>query len=203
MMTDVPCDKRVIDAEGLLALIMSRRTAGKLDPERVPSREAIEHLLQAGIHAPNHHMTQPWRFRVISGKAREKMGELFQQLMLDGVSAPSADTLRQARLAARKPLRAPVIVLVACETEPERSRRRKEDYAACSAGVQNMLLLAHGMGLAAKWSTGGLIDDERFKRHYGLKPTDEVVAMLYVGYADALPPLQQRRPLEEVTLWLD
>ncbi|MBJ7275785.1 MULTISPECIES: nitroreductase [Marinobacter] len=202
-MTDVPCDETAVEAEELFALIRSRRSAGKLDRDRVPSREAIEHLLQACTYAPNHHMTQPWRFTVISGNARDKMGELFQQLMLKGVNAPSEETLRQARLAARKPLRAPVIVLVACETEPERSRRRKEDYAACAAGVQNMLLLAHSMGLAAKWSTGGLIDDERFKHYYGLKPTDEVVAMLYIGYADALPPLQQRRPLEEVTLWMD
>lgn len=189
-------------ADDVLALIKSRRTAGRIHPERLPPREQIERLLEAFTWAPNHKLTQPWRFFIITGEARKAMGDLYRSIVL--ADAPDSPELRmRADITAKKPLRAPVTIMVVCQTAEGPPRLRKEDYAACAAGVQNMLLLAMSMGLAAKWNTGALIDDEHFKRHYGLPPTAEVVGLVYLGYADGvLPSPPPRRPISELIRWL-
>ena len=185
----------------MLTSIKNRRSAGKLHPERAPTREQIELLLEACTWAPNHKLTNPWRFIVIAGEARKAMGELYKRLILEDAPGQSADTRMRADVAAKKPLRSPVTIMVVCETE-DPARRRKEDYAACAAGIQNMLLLAQSKGLAAKWNTGGVVDDPRFKQHFGLKPEAEVVGLIYVGYADgALPAAPARKPAREFTQW--
>ena len=185
----------------MMNAIKARRSAGKLRTDKAPTRAQIEQLLEACTWAPNHNLTHPWRFIVIAGEELKAMGEMYKRLILEDAKDQSEDTRKRADIAAKKPVRAPVTIMVVCETE-DPPRRRKEDYAACGAGVQNMLLLAQSMGLAAKWNTGGVIDDPRFKQHFGLKPTAEVVALVYVGYADgALPAPPARRPAAELTQW--
>jgi len=185
----------------MLASIKNRRSAGKLHPERAPTRAQIELLLEACTWAPNHKLTHPWRFIVIAGEARKAMGAMYKRLILEDSPDQSAGTRMRADTAARKPLRAPVTIMAVCETE-DPPRRRKEDYAACAAGIQNMLLLAQSMGLAAKWNTGGVVDDPRFKAHFGLQPTAEVIGLIYVGYADGpLPSPPARKPASEFTQW--
>jgi len=189
-------------AGDMWAAIRNRRSAGKLHPELAPTREQIERLLEAATWAPNHKLTNPWRFIVIAGAAREAMGEMYKNLMLQDTPEASAEVVARANVAAKKPLRAPVTIMVVCETE-DPPRRRKEDYAACAAGIQNMLLLAQSMGLSAKWNTGGVVDDPRFKAHFGLHPDAEVVGLIYVGYGDGmLPSAPPRRPAAELTQWL-
>lgn len=195
-------DDSQVNADGMYAAIRHRRTAGKLHPERLPPREQIERLLEACTWAPNHKLTYPWRFIVIAGEARQAMGELYKNLTLEDAPERSAEVLARANVAAKKPLRAPVTILVWCQTE-DPPRRRKEDYAACAAGIQNMLLLAENMGLAAKWNTGAVVDDPRFKAHFGLAREAEVVGLIYVGYVDGtLPAPPPRRPAPELTQWL-
>lgn len=189
------------NAEGISASIRNRRSAGKLNAERMPTRAQIELMLEACTWAPNHKLTNPWRFLVIAGEARRAMGEMYKRLLLEDAPEHTAEVLARANIAAKKPLRAPVTIVVTCETE-DPARRRKEDYAACAAGIQNMLLLADSMGLASKWNTGGVVDDPRFKAHFGLAPTAEVVGLIYVGYADgSLPSPPPRRPAAELTQW--
>ncbi len=189
-------------ASDMWAAIHNRRSAGKIHPERLPPREQIERLLEAATWAPNHKLTNPWRFVVIAGEARQAMGELYKRLILEDAPERTAEVTARANVAAKKPLRSPVTIMVVCETE-DPPRRRKEDYAACAAGIQNMLLLAQSMGLAAKWNTGGVVDDPRFKAHFGLDPAAEVVGLIYVGYADgSLPTAPPRRPAAELTHWL-
>lgn len=185
----------------MLASIKNRRSAGKLHAQRAPTREQIELLLEACTWAPNHKLTNPWRFIVIAGEARKTMGEMYKRLILEDAKDDSAETRMRADVAAKKPLRAPVTMLVVCETE-DPPRRRKEDYAACAAGIQNMLLLAQSMGLATKWNTGGVVDDPRFKAHFDLKPEAEIVGVIYVGYADGtLPSPPTRKAARELTQW--
>jgi nitroreductase len=188
-------------SDDMLTSIKSRRSAGKLHAQRAPTREQIELLLEACTWAPNHKLTNPWRFIVIAGEARKTMGEMYKRLILEDAKDESAETRMRADVAGKKPSRAPVIIMVVCETE-DPPRRRKEDYAACGAGVQNMLLLAQSMGLATKWNTGGVVDDPRFKQHFGLAPTAEVVGLINVGYADGtLPSAPPRKAASELTQW--
>jgi nitroreductase len=102
-------------ADDVLALIKSRRTAGRIHPERLPPREQIERLLEAFTWVPNHKLTQPWRFFIITGEARKAMGDLYRSIVL--ADAPDSPELRmRADITAKKPLRAPVTIMVVCQT---------------------------------------------------------------------------------------
>ncbi len=57
----------------IFEIIKRRRSIGKMTGER-PAREQIERLLEAATHAPNHYKVQPWKFIVLAGKARERLG---------------------------------------------------------------------------------------------------------------------------------
>ncbi len=177
----------VIDA------IVNRRSLSKMTKE-TPPRDLVEKVLSAAVHAPNHYNTQPWRFFVLSGKAREDLGnELAESLRLrmSEIEQSKLDGLMFAERA--KPMRSPVLIVVGVSPEKEGAMEMREDLQAASAAIQNMLLAADSLGLAAIWRTGDGAYDDHVKAYFGLKPSDEIAGMVYLGYADtSLPPLPSR-----------
>src|SRR6185437_9753911 len=101
----------------------------------------------------------------------------------------------------RKALAAPVTIAVAVR-EHENPAIREEDYAATAAAIQNMMLVARGLGLGAFWSTNRLIQDAAARELLGLEPSRRIVGLVQLGY-----PAEERRgkrsPAAAVTRWLD
>jgi nitroreductase len=181
----------------VLDAIRNRRSVGKVRQDAVP-QELIETVIDAATWAPNHRLTQPWRFFVLTGAARAAMGDaIAARLEADG--GVTAGALEAAR---SKLLRAPVVVVVAQVERPADAEKDLEDYAACACAVQNLMLAAHEAGLASKWSTGAMAGYPGAKAFLGLAPTDRIVAYVYLGYADTPPVGTSRRPAAEVTHWL-
>ncbi len=192
--TDVPrvTGLDVIDA------IRARRSIGKVRPE-APPRELITQLLDAAAHAPNHHLTAPWRFFVLAGDARSALGAA----LADGRArlTPGAGPAELDR-EQEKPLRAPVVIAVAVQPAVGPHVFAIEEIAAVSAAVQNLLLAAHALGLAAIWRTGDTAYSEPVRDFLGLDSAASVLGFVYIGYAAAPPKVVQRRPAEAVTRWL-
>jgi nitroreductase len=80
---------------------------------------------------------------------------------------------------------------------------RREDLQAASAALQNMLLAAGSLGLAAIWRTGDGAYDPEVKAHFGLGPDDEIAGILYLGYADESfgPAPARQRDFASRTQW--
>jgi nitroreductase len=190
----------------VIEAISSRRSLGKWS-EAAPSQDLIEAMLEAAINAPNHHDSQPWRFFVLRDEAREHFGDALVDALLrrnPDLPVDKAQVLAAAERA--KPLRAPVLIVVACKHSTNPKIVPSEDYAACSAAIQNLLLAAHGLGLTAQWKTGEAITDSQVKRHFGLAKEDQIVGIVYVGYAadEAMQTAKIRsRSYEAVTSWLN
>lgn len=187
----------------MLDAIQSRRSRGKMSPE-APPRELIERVLQAGVHAPNHHDTQPWRFVVLSGDARAQFGEALAEALTRRLGDSPPANLDGLLLAERaKPMRSPVLIAVGVVSNERDALTRREDFQAASAALQNMLLTAEANGLAAIWRTGEGILDAGVKAHFGLQPEDEIAGILYLGYPDqSLGSMPQRsRDYAGVTEW--
>ena len=168
----------------ILEAIEGRRSLSKMRPD-APPRELIERVLQAGVHAPNHYDTQPWRFFVLSDEGRSEFGEA----LAEALSRRMADadlTQREALMKGEraKPMRSPVLIVVGVESESDDAMTRREDLQAASAALQNMLLAATSLGLAAIWRTGDGAYDDSVKAHFGLPPEGEIAGVLYLGYAD-------------------
>jgi nitroreductase len=182
-------------------LIKRRRSIGKMTSER-PSREQIEHLLEAATHAPNHHKVQPWKFIVLAGNAREELGTVMALSLAGRLEETSSDKAQAILNKERnKPLRSPVVIVVAAESPHQPNVMEIENIEATAAAVQNMLLTAEEMKLACMWRTGDAAYDPHVKQWLGLESGEHIIAFLYVGYP-AIPRLE-RTPIsfKEKTTW--
>jgi len=183
-------------------LIKRRRSIGKMTGER-PTREQIEHMLEAATHAPNHYKVQPWRFIVLADKAREELGGVMAKSLAGRLEETTSDKAQALLDKERnKLLRSPVIIVVVAEPPQLPKVLEIENIEATAAAVQNMLLVAEEMGLACMWRTGDAAYDPRVKQWLGLAPDDHIVSFLYVGFP-AIPHLE-RMPVsfKEKTTWL-
>ncbi len=173
-------------------LIRGRRSIGRSEGE--PSREIITELIEAATWAPNHHLTEPWKFTVLSGEARRELGEFWAKTRADelALEGEKRDGFMQGE--AKKPLRAPVLIIVSARTDAD-AVVAEEDFAATAAAVQNLLLAAAERNLGAMWRTGDMVRSAAVKRHLGLDESDRIVAVVYLGergVADAQP--RARKP---------
>ncbi len=183
-----------------LDVIHQRRSIGKMLPDR-PPRELIEQILDAATWAPCHHVTDPWRFVVLAGSAREELGAIMARSKAQGRDLTD-ETVRAAVERERaKPLRAPVIIVVGIEPSNHPKAIEIEEIAAGAAAIQNMLLAAHSLGLATIWRTGAPAYDPAVKSWLGFSPVAHILGLIYVGYPAAAPRRARHIPAAEVTQW--
>jgi nitroreductase len=183
--------------------IKTRRSIGKVKEDAVP-KELIEKIIESGTWAPNRYLTQPWRFYVITGEGRKSLSKVMEEIALQsGMDSNSEEGKKKLEKEKNKPFRAPVIIAVAAEVTENSKVIRIEELGACYAAVQNMLLTAHFLGLASFWKTGKACYHPKMKDFFGLKPKDEVVALVYLGYPDMERKDAVRKPASELTKWID
>lgn len=156
-----------------LVALHTRTAAPRLE-EPAPSDAALEQILRAGLRAPDHGMLRPWRFLVVEGQARQKLGQLFVDA-LQPKTPEEADKLRNS------PLRAPMIIVAVAAVKEHPKVPAIEQIESCAAGVQNMSVAIHALGFGSIWKTGAPAYDPRVKQALGLKGTDAIVGYLYVG----------------------
>ena len=155
--------------------IRTRRTHKAYEPGAV-DRETLTELLELARWAPNHHLTNPWRFRVVGPVALERLKE---------AAGPEG---------AGKLDRAPTLVVCSCAMsgDPERD---EEDLHATAVAAYIVLLAAHSRGLAGYWRTPGLLRGEGGRRAVGLEEGERFVGLLHLGR-----PVQEQRPPERAPL---
>jgi len=179
--------------------IYKRHSVGKVKADALP-RELIEKLLDAGAQAPNHHKTTPWRFVVLTGNARNKLGDAMAASQKQSYPDLAQDGLDKTRAL---PLRAPAIIAVGVDQPLEERIVELENYAAVAAACQNILLAAHALGLGAIWRTGVWARDEKVKEFLGFSASQHIAAFIYVGYPEAKSEPKPRPSYADRTLWMD
>ncbi|HLO27589.1 MAG TPA: nitroreductase, partial [Anaerolineales bacterium] len=149
-----------------LEAIHSRHSQGKVKPDPLP-RELIEKLLEAAVQAPNHYKVRPWRFVVLTGEGRNKLGDVMSASQRSRHPDFPLDAFDKCRTL---PLRAPVVIAVGVEKPSEPKVLEIENVCAAAAACENLLLAAHAMGLAAKWRTSEWARDPMVKEFLGFEP---------------------------------
>jgi nitroreductase len=182
-----------------LNAIFTRRSIPKMRPDPVP-RELIENLLAAAVQAPNHFRVRPWRFIVLSGEARSRLGEVMAQVHQQRHPEATEVDLNVERA---KPLRAPVLIAVGVDRPLEPKVIEIENLCAAAAAVENMLLAANALGLGAMWRTGAPAREPEVKKFLGLEPDQELIAFVYVGYPAVVPDPRERPSFEDRTVWME
>jgi nitroreductase len=164
--------------------IRSRRTHKAYGSEPV-DRATLEELFELARWAPNHNLTNPWRFRVVGPRALERLKE---------AAGPEAAT---------KLDRAPTLVAVSVTQTGEDAVRDEEDLIAASLAGYIVLLAAHGRGLAGYWRTPGVLRTDPGRAALGVRGDERLIGLLHLG-----PPRQEREPPEraptgDVVTYLD
>jgi nitroreductase len=183
----------------LFEAINTRHSVGKVKADSLP-RDLIEKLLQAGNQAPNHYKVRPWRFIVLTGNARNKLGDVMAASQHDRMPDAPKEAFDKTRTL---PLRAPVIIAVGVDLPVETKVLEVENLSAASAACQNILLAAHALGLGAIWRTGDWARDVKVKEFFGFKMDQHIAGFIYVGIPDFVVDPVARPTFEDRTTWID
>ena len=183
--------------------IYNRRTTHDMTDREVP-REIIERLLDTAIWAPNHRLTNPWRFFVLGkgSAARERVSELAWQTAYDKVANPNPEQKqRSADDSKRRVLDAPALIY-AYSVPGGDDETTQENYASVCCAVQNMALAAVAEGLVVDWSTGSVTKHPQLAETFGAGEDWEMVGALFIG-EPANEPASRRSATQSITSWLD
>jgi nitroreductase len=166
--------------------IRTRRTHKAYRPEPV-DRATLEELFELARWAPNHHLTNPWRFRVIGPATRDRLKEIEEEAK-PGTSG--------------KLDRAPTLVVVTARQTGD-PVQDKEDLLASGVAAYIVLLGAQARGLASYWRTLSILDEPEGKRALGIGDDEVAVGLLHLGWPRQPQRVPEREPVSEVALFLD
>ncbi len=170
-------------------VLRGRRTINLYLHTPVPAK-LVEEALEAATWAPNHHVTEPWRFILPGPQTVGRILDLCKQMVADEKGEELGEHKR------RNWSEKPGWLVVTCKRDDDDLRER-EDYAACSAAVQNFMLYLWKAGVGSKWTTGAITRDPRFAAILGIDEKAEfVVGMIWFGYPKVTPS-QSRSDLSE------
>ncbi|MCM3389431.1 nitroreductase family protein [Ureibacillus chungkukjangi] len=182
--------------------IKTRRSIGLVSEEPV-SKELIEKIIEAGTWAPSHYRTEPWKFFVLTGDSRIRLGKTLATIEARQMEDPTSES-SQKKLSKieEKPFRAPLIITVAVEPSDNPRALIQEEHGAVYAAIQNMLLAAHALGLAGYWRTGKPAYTPEMKKLFNLSENGEILGFLYFGHPKRPVPPGKRKQFDEATTWL-
>jgi nitroreductase len=181
--------------------IRSRRTTFKFKPGPVP-KDVVEEILSYGIWAPNHHITEPWRFTVIGEETKLILADRYRQLKMDDTPehVEAENLAKIGELAYQKFMSKPTIIAVSFTLEGDEQHQR-EDYAATCCAMQNVQLAAWELGVGMQWSTGKITMEKDTYKLLGIDPEKEyIIGFFYTGFPDEIRE-PQRQPLGEFLRW--
>jgi nitroreductase len=166
--------------------IRTRRTHKAFTAQAIEPA-VLDELFELASWAPNHHLTSPWRFRVLGERTRERLMALAES------EQPGAAVKLQ---------RAPTLVAVTAQQSGDAAQDR-EDLLATAVAAYLVLLGAHARGLAGYWRTVALLDDSRGREILGMAPTETPVGLLYLGSPVQEQRVPERAPLSEIVTYLE
>jgi nitroreductase len=168
--------------EAFADLIRSRRTHKSFGPDPVP-RETLDELLELARWAPNHHRTNPWRFRVIG---RETLARLKEAA--GPAEAPKLD-------------RARTLVLASCVLSGD-LQQDEEDICATACAIYAILLAAHARGLAGYWRTPRVLRTKAGREAVALPDGERFLGLIHLGSPRGELPVPERAPLDTYRTFL-
>ena len=163
--------------------IRTRRTHKAYRPEPVERGTLVE-ILDLARWAPNHNLTNPWRFRVVGPAALERLKE---------AAGPEA---------AAKLDRAPTLVVCSCALGDDRVQNEEDLHAAaCAAYI--VLLAAHGRGLAGYWRTPDVLRTPEGRAAVGIPDGERFVGLIHLGHPIQEQRTPERAPADQVVEFLE
>ncbi|MEI8256733.1 MAG: nitroreductase family protein [Deltaproteobacteria bacterium] len=203
-------------------VMRARRSVRSFLPE-VPPREAIERVLEAAVTAPSASNKQPWRFFVVSNRdtiasMARVVREAVDRIALHVPSGTEAAFRAYGEYFTRFET-APVVIvpifrgvavlshlvdveLPAHDRDQIAAMERDSGLVGASLALENLLLMAHDLGMGASAMTGALVAADAIKTILDIPAGWGIVALVPLGYAAESPVVTPRKPISKVTRWI-
>jgi nitroreductase len=181
--------------ESLLPLLSRRSVPPRWLGEPGPGAQEIEAMLTAAVRVPDHGKLVPWRFILIEGEARQRMGEvLVKAYQADN---PGADPAMIANERERFAM-APLVVAVVSRAAPHVKIPEWEQVLSAGAVCMNLLNAATALGYGASWLSGWAAFDRRVLDALGLAPDERIAGYVHIGTAKEKPTDRDRPNLADI-----
>lgn len=164
--------------------IRTRRTHKAYGAQPV-AREVLDELFELARWAPNHHLTNPWRFRVLGPAALARLKE---------AAGPDA---------AAKLDRAPTLVAASVRQGGEDPVEDEEDLLAAAVATYVVLLGAHARGLAGYWRTPEVLRTGAGRAALGIPADERTLGLVHLGAPRQERPAPERAAPEAFVAYLD
>ncbi|HEU5303336.1 MAG TPA: nitroreductase [Gemmatimonadales bacterium] len=182
---------------------INRRTSVRRFRSDPVQREVIEQLLDCAVRAPNHKLTEPWRFAVLTEGARDRFAEIRARHRLKRYTDPDgAEAQAGAEKVRRESRQTPAFIIVMTAASADEITR-EEDYAATMMAIANLMIAAESLGLGTYLKSGGVMQDRGLRELAGVPENFRVVGVLSLGYPAEQEIPRRRRPASELTRWVD
>lgn len=180
------------DLRDFVEVLRGRRTINLFLQTPVPD-ELVQEAIETATWAPNHHVTEPWHFYVLGSETKELCLDLCQEIVSAKKGEKAGDFKRETWS------EKPGWLVVTCNRSDD-ELMQKEDYAACSAATQNLMLHLWKAGVGSKWTTGEITRDTRFLELIGVDAVKAfVVGLVWYGYPKLTPSQTRKEPADVVT----
>lgn len=177
-------------AEDFASVLRGRRSIDLFAPDAVPA-DIVLAAIEVARWAPNHRLTEPWRFYLLGRATMRAFVDLAVELEV-AAKGERAGPLRRARLET-----VPAMFALTSARSPDALLDR-ENYAACCCAAQNLMLYLWRQGIGVKWTTGGITRQQRFYELLGIDSAKESLVGLFWYGVPKVIPVQRRRPVEEI-----
>jgi nitroreductase len=181
-------------AEDFAAVLRGRRSIDLFAPDTV-GVDTLLAAIEVARWAPNHRLTEPWRFYVLGSATMRAVVDLAVELEI-AAKGERAGPLRRARLEAVPGM------FVLTSTRSDDPLIERENYAACCCAAQNLMLYLWRKGIGVKWTTGGITRQQRLYDLLGIGSSKESLVGLFWYGVPKVIPAQKRRPVEEIVTQL-
>ncbi|MCH8534510.1 MAG: nitroreductase [Flavobacteriaceae bacterium] len=179
-------------------LIKKRRS---VFPAQYNSKEitnsTIEEILEVANWAPTHRKTEPWRFKVIQGEAKKKLGDF---MVAEKQKEGELSSFKERKI--RSKCEASSAILAICmQRDPKESVPEWEEVAAVSMAVQNMWLKCTELGVGSYWSSPAVIG--QMHKFFKFEENEKCLGFFYMGYYEGELAVGERKStIEDKTEWL-
>jgi nitroreductase len=165
-----------------------------------PSGQDLETILTIASRVPDHKKLAPWRFVIIEGAAREKLGELAAEACKrEEAEPPSHVRLETER---KRFLRAPLVIAVVSRVKETRGAPEWEQILSAGAACMNLCVAANALGYGTTWITEWISYSKTFGEGFGLAANERIAGFVHIGTATQKPDERERPALADVvTRW--
>lgn len=167
-----------------LTALHKRVSTGKLT-EPAPSEQQRQNIFRAALRAADHACLRPWRFLLVEGEERNRLGEIFLKAAEQAEDIPLSEAQRQRTLA--MPLRAPLIIVAITRLQEHPKVPHLEQHMSTAGAVQAMLTAAYAEGVGIYWRTGPLAGSHVVAEGLGLSENEQIDGFIYCGTPDKAP----------------